>query len=447
MSPSELPSREPSFSPSFRPTSHPSVEPTIADSALPSSTAPSTLDPSPDPTSSPTLPSPSSEPSSNPTAPPSETLVTYEPGNLSVFKRNMWLSKGLAARRVARKNEQVLYANGQSSTLQFHERPDFGATFPLEDGGWIYVSNSEMPNSGEGGVGAVRFDKDGNTLSYSMILTDTSMNCGGGRTPWGSWVSCEEIAGTGQAYQVDPEGLRSPAPITMGLDGGRFESFAFDARDPQFPRFFLTEDLQKGVVRRFTPDDPDWEFPWSMLHSSGSLEFLVLDGDTGTFFWTTNMSEARTSAITYYPDCEGIDVNDGMLYLVSKSIRQLFILDLDAHTYTTSTTQQGVFDGGPDQVKRIVGGEDDILYFTEEGGRYPGVHGRNNEGRFFTILEGDYNDESTGLSFSPNGKFMYVAFQERGLLFEISREDGLPFNGRSLNVKYHNEATEASRKI
>jgi hypothetical protein len=359
----------------------------------------------------------------------------------------MWLSKGLAARRVARKNEKVLYANGQNSTLQFHERPDFGATFPLQDGGWIYVSNSEIVSRGEGGVGAVRFDKDGNTVSYDMILTDTTMNCGGGRTPWGSWVSCEEIAGIGQAYQVDPEGMRLPAPITMGLDGGRFESFSYDARDPQLPRFFLTEDLTKGAVRRFTPDDPDWEFPWSMLHTSGLLEFLVLDGDTGTFYWTTNLNEARTSAIMYYPDCEGIDVNDGMLYLVSKSIRQLFILDLDAQTYTTTTTQQGVFDGGPDQVKRIVGGEDDILYFTEEGGRYPGVHGRNGEGRFFTILEGDYNDETTGLSFSPNGKFMYVAFQERGLLFEISREDGLPFNGRSLNVKYHNEATTASRKI
>jgi hypothetical protein len=113
-------------------------------------------------------------------------------------------------------------------------------------------------------------------------------------------------------------------------------------------------------------------------------------------------------------------------------------LDLDDFTYTNTTTVSGVFDGSPDQIKRVLNDDEDILYFTEEGGKSNGVHGRNSDGQFFTILESqDYNSETTGLAFSPNGKYMYVAYQEQAKLFEISREDGLPFHGRSLNVNYH----------
>ena len=57
---------------------------------------------------------------------------------------------------------------------------------------------------------------------------------------------------------------------------------------------------------------------------------------------------------------------------------------------------------------------------------------------FFTVLEGpDYADETTGLAFSPDLRRMYVAYQDNGLLFEVTRRDGLPFNARSLDVKYH----------
>jgi hypothetical protein len=32
---------------------------------------------------------------------------------------------------------------------------------------------------------------------------------------------------------------------------------------------------------------------------------------------------------------------------------------------------------------------------------------------------------------------MYVSFQHNGMIFDIWREDGLPFHGKTLNVKYH----------
>ena len=101
----------------------------------------------------------------------------------------------------------------------------------------------------------------------------------------------------------------------------------------------------------------------------------------------------------------------------------------------------GLFDGEPDQVKRMVNDTQDILYFTEAGdGDASGIHGRNNKGQFFTILEGPgyATEETTGLAFSPNGLHMYVAFQDPGVLFDITRTDGYPFHGLSLEVNYHN---------
>src|SRR5688500_18890636 len=54
---------------------------------------------------------------------------------------------------------RVLARGGQAPTSRsgyvWHGAPDGGATYATGDGGWIYVSNSELPFTG--GVGALRF--------------------------------------------------------------------------------------------------------------------------------------------------------------------------------------------------------------------------------------------------------------------------------------------------
>lgn len=357
------------------------------------------------------------------------------------------LSTGLKARILARAGEPVEYeSTGKVSSIPFHELPDAAAVFedhrPGNEGGWIYVSNSEVrqPHK-KGGVGAITFNKHGRIIDYRMIQEGTTANCGGGKTPWGTWVTCEEYR-MGVIFQVDPLGIRPPEQLTVGSEGGLFESFAYDARHSHY---FVTEDHRNGTLRRFIPYTRNPDDPWQDLHGDGEIKHLRLipASDTrGKYEWTFDKPSAELNANMFYPNAEGIDVYRNELYFVSKVLKTLFILNLDSDTYTSHSTRRGLFDGQPDQLKRLIGKPgspgDGLLYFTEDGGRYAGIHARDTQGRFFTILESpEYADETTGLAFSPNGKHMYIAYQDNGILFEITREDGLPFYARSLNIKYH----------
>lgn len=125
--------------------------------------------------------------------------------------------------------------------------------------------------------------------------------------------------------------------------------------------------------------------------------------------------------------------------MTAKVDKLLYILDLDTKTFEVSSTQSGAFDSQPDQVARLVG-QEDILYFCEDGGSDCGVHGRNANGKFFTVLQAntaEMHGETTGLAFSPNKMSMYVSFQKPGKIVEVRRIDGRPFGGQRLDIKYH----------
>lgn len=387
--------------------------------------------------------------------------IQYLPGQPGPRMHGMILSQGLSAKLIATKSEQVsLYPTGKSAQT-FHTAPDGAAVFADEDtGGWIYVSNSE---STPGGVGAIVFDSSGNVIDYKRLVEgDTNRNCGGGKTYWNTWLTCEEKSG-GQVYEVDPWGRRSPTSrmTRVGGTGGSYESAAYYRPDLYHPTFYVTTDASNGPLLRYTPDPNvvanavetrDYS---QMLHGSETdnavLEYLLLypdpsNANVGTFSWTTSRSQAESNASRNYPTSEGIDIRDGMLYFTCKEPQRLFILDLEALTYKRSSTRTGAFENQPDQLARLVNNDDGIVYFCEDAGSGSGVHGRDLHGNFYTILIDDENaqsgygsvyGETTGLAFSPDQMHMYVAYQSPGKIFDITRTDGLPFNGQRLDIKYH----------
>jgi len=104
-------------------------------------------------------------------------------------------------------------------------------------------------------------------------------------------------------------------------------------------------------------------------------------------------------------------------YFVCKYHNHLFELDLDRMTYKRQSTRNGLFDGTPDQLRTVVDdNQGRMIYFSEDGGDRAGIHAMNASG-VITILEGIYEPETTGLSFSPDFKRMCKSWRRISMYF------------------------------
>jgi secreted PhoX family phosphatase len=339
------------------------------------------------------------------------------------------LPEGFSSRVIARGNQPV-----PGTTDVFHIFPDGAATYATGDRGWILVSNSENPPPTElggrpafgmagGGAGALRFRPDGSVADYYRILGGTSTNCAGGATPWGTWMSCEEVD-DGLVWECDPTG-REPAKSHPAMGVFKHEAVAVDGFGR---RIYLSEDQDDGGLYRFTPDRwPDC--------SSGLLELAIVAHD-GRVRWVrvpdpsgqVGPTRHQIAEVTKFRRGEGLWLDSGVVYLATTSDSKIHAYDTASETIDVLYDAVAIPDPPLTGVDNVTASRSGDLFVCEDNGEDTldiGIITPEREVARFLTLGGTEHSESelTGAVFDPSGSRLYFASQRAagpGALYEVT---------------------------
>ncbi|MCM1946707.1 PhoX family protein [Streptomyces sp. G2] len=321
----------------------------------------------------------------------------------SADANGIMLPAGFTSRVIARSGQTV-----PGTSYTWHNAPDGGACY-VDGTGWIYVSNSEINPSG--GASAVRFGAAGTITGAYRILSNTRQNCAGGKTPWNTWLSCEEVS-LGYVYETDPYGVNA----AVRRDAmGRFKHEAA-AADPVRKVVYLTEDETDGCFYRFVPTT------WGNL-SSGTLQVLKASTATsGSFTWqnvpdpdgSPTTTRTQVSGAKKFSGGEGCHYADDKVWFTTKGDNRLWQLNLTNSTYELAYDDSLVPGGAAPLtgVDNVTGASSGDLFIAEDGGNMEiCLITPDDTVAPFLRITGQSGSEITGPAFSPDGTRLYFSSQ------------------------------------
>jgi uncharacterized protein len=176
----------------------------------------------------------------------------------------------------------------------------------------------------QGGTTTLEVNRHAAKVESWVSCNGTQMNCAGGATPWGSWLTCEEtvngpdvgndFSGGDNSRLQRKHGYVFEVPVSWNAgehetpvpirSAGRFAHEAVDV-DPVTGILYLTEDnfdFPSGFYRYTAPQNP---MQAKRLTDGGTLEMLKIEGMPGAV-----LDKGQTPGVTYGVEWVKIDDPD-----------------------------------------------------------------------------------------------------------------------------------------
>ena len=331
--------------------------------------------------------------------------------------------------------------------------------------GGAFAARPIYDANGGGGTTTIEFDSVTGAVGRSWAsLAGTAVNCAGGPTPWGSWLTCEEtVLGPGgevayerphgYIFEVPADGEASAEPCRAM---GRFVHEA-TAVDPDTGIVYETEDQMAAGVYRFLPVEA------GNLEAGGRLEMLaiadapraVLHAAQKTGVWRpvswvpiddpdpagagpqSVYAQGRLAGGAEFRRLEGMWYGDGRIYIVSTSggdagMGQVWEYDPSGERLRLlfESPDPGVLKLPDNLCVSPHGGlmlcednleENFVRWLAPDGRIFP--FARNN-----VVVTGERNGivgdfrarEFAGATYSPDGRWFFVNAQMPGVTFAIT---------------------------